>query len=215
MTRTLLALEAPAGYDVPDAHRPDSIVYGLLDLVAARDPATRIHSQAVADLAVAVASRLGIAGARLEGLRLAALLHDVGKLALPDSVLMKSAPLTEAEYELVKRHPLWSCRVAQGIGLAREGRWVLHHHERPDGRGYPHALRGDQIPLESHILHVADAFDALTSDRPYRPAQARMHALMAIVEGAGTDFHPDCVAALAAAATRGPEDAAFGHHPAA
>jgi putative nucleotidyltransferase with HDIG domain len=177
-------------------------VQSLLDLMAARDPSTRSHSIAVADLSVAIATALGVAQPQVRRVRTAALLHDVGKLGLPDAVLHKPAPLTEAEYALVERHPVWGHEIALGIGLGREALWILHHHERPDGRGYPHGLQGRAIPLESRILHVADAFDALTSDRTYRPAMTRRRALGAIVDGAGCDFDPECVAALTAAAAR-------------
>jgi HD-GYP domain-containing protein (c-di-GMP phosphodiesterase class II) len=171
-------------------------VLSLLELMSSRDPALRLHSEQVARMAVWIGLELSLPPLRLEVLRRAALLHDVGKLAVPDSILQKPGPLTQGEHAVVMRHVEWGYRIVSGIGLRREAHWVLHHHERPDGRGYPHRLSGDQIPTASRILHVADAFDALTAARPYRAALGPDDALAEIQAGTGTDFDFDCVAAL-------------------
>jgi HD-GYP domain-containing protein (c-di-GMP phosphodiesterase class II) len=164
-----------------------------------RDPGLRLHSDAVARMSVEIGARLGLSRAQREELRRAALLHDIGKLAVPDAVLCKPGPLDAREYSLIRSHPVWGHRITLAMGWVRESCWVLHHHERPDGGGYPHGISHHQIALEASILHAADAFDALTADRPYRPALSRADALCTIVDGAGTDFDPDCVAVLAAA----------------
>jgi putative nucleotidyltransferase with HDIG domain len=168
-------------------------ILALLDLIELQDPALRRHSESVASIAVAIAGSLGRPAARL---RTAALLHDVGKLGVPRSVILKPAPLTPAEYELIRRHPVTGFHIVDGIGLEREARWVLHHHERPDGHGYPDGLRDQEIPVEASILHVADAFDALTSDRPYRSALTVTEAFDTIADGAETEFDATCVAGL-------------------
>jgi putative nucleotidyltransferase with HDIG domain len=165
----------------------------LLELIEAHDAELRAHSQAVARHAVAIAATLGVPYRRL---RTAALLHDVGKLGVPRSLIQKPAALSAAEYELIRRHPVLGFHIVDGLGLEREARWVLHHHERPDGRGYPYGLRDREIPVEAGIIHVADAYDALTSDRPYRPALAPSDALETIAEGSETEFDAGCVAAL-------------------
>jgi putative nucleotidyltransferase with HDIG domain len=182
----------------PIPRRGDPAVRALLDLIGGRDPSLRRHSEAVARISVAVAEALELPPHRGDRLRSAALLHDVGKLAVPSAVIQKPAPLTADEYAVVRRHPVWGFHIVDAIGLTREARWVLHHHERPDGEGYPDGLRAGEIAAEASILHVADAFDALTADRPYRSALSYEAALATIADGAGTEFDPACVAALEA-----------------
>jgi polar amino acid transport system substrate-binding protein len=192
--------------DVKRAPLPDHgdpAARALLDLMAMHDPGLRLHAEGVARVAVAVARALGLTPQRGERLRTAALLHDIGKLGIPSSVIQKPAPLTEREYGLVQRHPIWGFHILLGIDLKREARWVLHHHERPDGCGYPDRLRDGEIPFEASILHVADAFDALTTDRPYRTALSAAEALATIADGAETDFNAACVTGLEAAITDG------------
>ena len=208
MIQILHPPEAPVSHDVAAAPPTDLVLHALLDLMAARDPGLRAHSVAVARLSVCIGKALGFRGVRLDRLRRAALLHDVGKLALPDSILSKPGPLSAREYEAVREHPSLGNRITLALGLAREANWVLHHHERPDGRGYPHGLVEPQIPAEAAIIHVADAYDALTSDRPYRKALPRTRALTAITAGSGRQFDRDCVAALVTAACGEPRAAA-------
>jgi HD-GYP domain-containing protein (c-di-GMP phosphodiesterase class II) len=131
---------------------------------------------------------------RLELLRLAGMLHDVGKVAVPDEILRKAGPLTEAEYDEIKRHPLIGADlVARVEGLDAIVPWIRHSHEHFDGTGYPNGLRGEDIPLAARILLVADAFDAMTSDRPYRGALSHEDALRELEEHAGGQFDPRCV----------------------
>ena len=197
MTRILQSLRHshPDALDFTGAD-PTSVC-ALLDLLEERDPGLRAHSEAVARMSVLIAAWLGLPAEHCERLRRAALLHDVGKLAIPDAILRKPGPLESGEFELIQSHPVWSHRIMLAMGWIDESCWVLHHHERPDGRGYPHGLRGDQTPIEPRILHVADAYDALTAERPYRAAMSSDDAFEIVVRSAGTDFDAACVTALA------------------
>jgi diguanylate cyclase (GGDEF)-like protein/putative nucleotidyltransferase with HDIG domain len=154
------------------------------------------HSRSVAALTVALARRLGVEGDELDQIRLAALLHDVGKIAVPESILSKPGPLSDTERDLVERHSLIGFELLRGMGLSPVDTYVLHHHEQWDGTGYPHRLAGAAIPFGSRIILVADAFDALTSDRSYRrgvSVEAAMHELQG---ESGRQFDPLIVAAL-------------------
>jgi HD-GYP domain-containing protein (c-di-GMP phosphodiesterase class II) len=130
-------------------------------------------------------------------LRLAGLLHDVGKIGISDAILQNPGPLTPEEYDVMKTHAPIGHGIVWASDLREQAEWILHHHERVDGTGYPDGLAGDEIPLESRIILVADAFEALTSDRPYRPGRTEGAALAEIERGAGTQFDPACVDALA------------------
>jgi HD-GYP domain-containing protein (c-di-GMP phosphodiesterase class II) len=133
----------------------------------------------------------------LAHLRIAAMLHDSGKVVLPDRILQKPDLLDELEYEEVKRHPETGAELINRVeGLGRIAEWVRHSHEHYDGSGYPDALKAEHIPLASRILLVADAFDAITSDRPYRAAQSQREALDELRRHAGQQFDPRCVDAL-------------------
>jgi HD-GYP domain-containing protein (c-di-GMP phosphodiesterase class II) len=172
------------------------MVEALAYAIEARDPATRGHGTRVTMLAEAIAVRLGWDDVRIEGLRLGARLHDVGKLAISTRVLAKPGPLDEHEVRLVRTHPLVGARLVGAVG----GRlaalpYVLYHHERWDGGGYPTGRAGEDIPLEGRVLAVADAYDAMTSNRPYRRAVSSERALEEVERCAGTQFDP-AVAAL-------------------
>jgi diguanylate cyclase (GGDEF)-like protein/putative nucleotidyltransferase with HDIG domain len=169
----------------------------LADAVDRRMNGKHHHSRAVADYAFAIASRLGWTGPQLGLLRLAATLHDVGKVAIPDRILNKPAALDAAEYAEIKRHVTVGAEMLSRIdGLDEIVPWVRHSHEHLDGSGYPDGLAGDEIPAASRILLVADAFDAMTSDRPYRRALAAHEAVDELRRHAGTQFDADCVTAL-------------------
>jgi HD-GYP domain-containing protein (c-di-GMP phosphodiesterase class II) len=144
-------------------------------------------------------------------MRLAGLLHDVGKIGVPDAILNKPDRLTDEEYAVMKRHSVLGCDIVRAADMPVEARWVRHHHERFDGGGYPDGLAGAEIPLESRIILVADAFEAMTSDRPYRRAPGQEVAISELRRHAGTQFDPAVVDALcrvldreAAAAAPGP-----------
>ena len=155
-----------------------------------------LHSQAVAALTVSLARRLGVEGEELEHVHLAALLHDAGKIALPDGILSKPGPLSEDERQLVERHPMIGYELLRDLGVELAASFVLHHHERWDGDGYPDGLAGAEIPFGSRLILVADAFDALTSDRAYRRAVSVDAAIHEIQSESGRQFDPLVVSAL-------------------
>jgi diguanylate cyclase (GGDEF)-like protein len=158
-----------------------------------------LHSARVAELATMIGGGLGLPEPRLALLRIAAMLHDVGKVSLPDSILRKPDALTDREYTRVKSHPVVGAElIARVEGLDEILPWIRHSHEHYDGSGYPDGLRGEAIPLESRILLVADAFDAMTGGRPYRRPITNREALEELRRAAGTQFDPRCVEALAA-----------------
>jgi diguanylate cyclase (GGDEF)-like protein len=164
-----------------------------------RDAYTGSHSERVADISVAISHQLGLSSEDIELTRLAASLHDLGKLAIPEEILRKPTQLTNAEWIVVQHHPQIGHRMLESLGIAPVADWVLHHHERWDGAGYPDRLVGDQIPLGSRIVFVADAFDAMTSNRVYRPSVGRDDALAELERCSGAQFDPTVVDALVAA----------------
>ena len=169
-----------------------SMLVELSAAVESRDPTTRGHAARVTALADAVARRLGWHEERIATLRIGGTLHDVGKVAVPIAVLLKRGPLTEAEREQIRAHPAAGARVVASIEAARCALpLVLHHHERWDGGGYPRGLRGEAIPEEARLLALADAYDAMTTDRPYRRAMPSALALAELERCAGTQFDPE------------------------
>ena len=169
----------------------------LARAVDARDAYTGSHSERVADLAARIATRLGIDREQVELTRLAGSLHDLGKLAIPEEILRKPGPLSEAERLVLERHPQIGFRMLESLGVDPVADWVLHHHERWDGSGYPDGVGGEEIPLGARIIFVADAYDAMTSDRVYRGRLTDDEAIAELDRCAGTQFDPDIVAALA------------------
>ena len=160
----------------------------LVDVMDRRDPATVRHSEEVARHCTEISRALGLPAERSERLGLAGVLHDVGKSALPDSILRKPGPLDDEEWVEMRRHPEIGASMVANEELADIRAWILAHHERPDGRGYPQGLRGPDIPLEARILAVADAYEAMMSDRVYRPALGPAAAREELRRGAGTQF---------------------------
>jgi putative nucleotidyltransferase with HDIG domain len=172
--------------------------------VEAKDPYTAGHSQRVQDIALAVGTQLGLERDRLESLRLAGLLHDIGKLAVPDAILTKPARLTEEEFALIQQHSEAGARIVGNLGRLRDAVPIIrHHHERWDGRGYPHRLAGDSIPIEAAVVGLADAWDAMTTDRPYHRALTVQEALDEVRTGRGTQFAPAVVDSFLATLSRG------------
>ena len=175
-------------------------IKALAAALDARDPYTAGHSERVSVISVAIGRALGLPADLIEVIRLGALLHDIGKIGVPDDVLMKPGALTAREYDIIKQHPVVGARILKSVPfLARHIPIVELHHERPDGRGYPKGLLDDDIPLPARIVHVADAYDAMTSARAYRTARPGVEALRELWRCAGTEFHADIVGALAMA----------------
>ena len=183
--------------DTPDRAAQYRAAESLAKAVDERDAYTGSHSQRVGEYSARIARRLGADEPAVELTRLAGNLHDLGKLAIPEEVLRKADSLNEAERLMLERHPQIGFRMLESLGVQPVAEWVLHHHERWDGAGYPNRLAGDQIPLGARIIFVADAYDAMTSDRDYRQAIPPRDALAELERCAGTQFDPAVVKALA------------------
>jgi putative two-component system response regulator len=172
----------------------EAVVVALARTVEARDNYTEKHLRRVANRGVAVAGRMGMSEREVEGVRLGGLLHDLGKIAIPDSVLHKPGPLDRAETALIRKHPEDGAEIVRPLRAFESPEpAVLHHHEHFDGTGYPYGLRGSSIPLAARIVAVADAFDAMTTDRPYRTAMAAAVAFQRLDDGRGEQWDPDVV----------------------
>src|SRR5215210_6113445 len=184
------------------AHGPDRAARfraaaSLAKAVDARDTYTGSHSTRVAELGAWIAECLGLDQEQVELTRLAGSLHDLGKLAIPEEILRKPGPLTPPERLVLERHTQIGHRMLESLGVDPVAEWVLHHHERWDGSGYPDRLRGDQIPLGARIIFVADAYDAMTSDRAYRGRLSPRDAVEEPERCSGTQFDPAIVATFA------------------
>ena len=181
--------------ELSDHIRANAIVL-LAESLDLRDPSTAAHSRTVATFAESIAREMGLDEERVERIRLAGILHDVGKISVPDAVLHKPGPLTPGERILIRKHPDMGARLLEGAGLEVIAGWVRAHHERPDGLGYPRGLTLDEIPLEARILAVADAYEAMTADRPYRAGVPAAAAWAELEREAGTQFDPVVIAAF-------------------
>jgi len=174
----------------------DATLHSLVKALDTRDTETESHSMRVVAYARTIAEAMGLTAAELEAISRGALLHDVGKIGIPDAVLRKPGPLTPAEWAEMRRHPALGFRMLAGIGFLKEAnQLVLQHHERYDGKGYPLGLSGNQIDLGARIFAVADTLDAMTSDRPYRRALSWETAYEELERCAGTQFDPEVVEA--------------------
>src|SRR6267142_398290 len=175
-------------------------IRALAAALDARDPYTAGHSERVGTLSVMMGRMMNLEAGALEVLRLGALLHDIGKIGVADEILRKDGPLTPEEFEQIKRHPALGARILRQVPFRAPHLPIVElHHERPDGRGYPFGLRGEDIPLDARIVHVADAFDAMTSARAYRAARPAAVAFAELERFSGMQFDPTCVEALLAA----------------
>ncbi|MBL1095835.1 HD-GYP domain-containing protein [Streptomyces coffeae] len=178
-------------------------IRALVQAVDIKDRYTRGHSERVGRASAMIARELGVSGDRLEALRIAGILHDVGKLGVPTRILRKNGPLTPDERRIIELHPEYGHEMVRGIGFLGEARAaILHHHERLDGTGYPYGLAGTQIPEFARVVAVADAFDAMTSTRTYRRARPVPTAVEELKRCAGSHFDPRMVRALARALDR-------------
>jgi hypothetical protein len=181
----------------------EATVGALCQAVETKDFYTRGHSDRVSRGSVMIAREIGMRGERVEAIRYAGMLHDVGKLGVPTRVLQKNGKLTEAEYAAIQLHPIRGLDIVREIGFLDEAlAGIMHHHERIDGRGYPVGLAGDEIPEFARVLAVADAFDSMTSNRSYRGARPVAEAIAELRKWAGTQFDPAFVDAFVAAIKR-------------
>jgi ribonuclease P protein subunit RPR2 len=173
----------------------------LAHVVEAKDPTTRGHLDRTAHYGLALARRIDPALAELPAVAYGFFLHDIGKVGIPESILCKAGPLTELEWVVMRSHPNQGARIVEPIPFMGEAVDIVRsHHERFDGGGYPRGLRGEEIPLAARIFSIADSFDAMTSDRPYRSALTTEEAVAEIRGAAGTQFDPRCVEAFEALA---------------
>ena len=168
-----------------------SVICGFNQLLDLRDLGTGVHSTRLAEWAVRVARKLGIPETDLYQLEVAALLHDIGKIGIPDSILKKQGKLTDAERGLMNKHPEYSWSILRLLpGLEKASLYALHHHESFNGAGYPAGLKGEEIPIGSRIVSVIDAYDAMISNRCYRQGLPHEDAVRRLLEGGGAQFDP-------------------------
>ena len=166
-------------------------IQALTRALEAKDPVTSGHAERVSFYSTAIARGMGLSEARIDNIMYAGLLHDIGKIGISDSVLQKPGRLTTDEYDRIKEHSAIGADILRDIDFLRDASKIIrHHHERYDGKGYPDGIGGEGVPIESYILGVADAFDAMTNDRPYRKALTAEEARDVIKEQAGKQFHP-------------------------
>jgi HD-GYP domain-containing protein (c-di-GMP phosphodiesterase class II) len=174
-----------------------SVICSFNQLLDLRDLGTGIHSTRLAEWAVRVARKLGLAESDFYQLEAAALLHDIGKIGIPDAILKKEGKLTDEEKALMNKHPEYSWSILRLFpGLDKASLYALHHHESFDGRGYPGNLKGDEIPIGSRIVAVIDAYDAMISNRCYRKGLSHEEAVTRLNQSAGTQFDPMVVHAF-------------------
>jgi len=182
----------------------DSLLQVLSAALDLRDQATKGHSLRLARLALAIGGELGFSDEELSHLEQAAMLHDMTKLELPKEILTKAGPLTDDEWQKIQRHPEMGYEMVRNAPFLQEaGEIILHHHERHDGGGYPHGLKGEEIPLAAHVFAVAEGYDAITSSKPYRQAGSHTSAVEEIKDNAGSQFDPTVVEAFLEANRKG------------
>jgi HD-GYP domain-containing protein (c-di-GMP phosphodiesterase class II) len=187
-----LAIVFPSRLSGASQYRP-----GRARIVHISDREIRAHNGRVGLLCVRIGRQLGMTAAEQRVLARSGLLHDIGKLGIPGSILHKHDPLDDSEWKLMKTHPEVGLKILQWAGnVERALLAVLYHHERMDGTGYPHGLVGDAIPIEARVVAVADMYDVLTSDRPYRLAQNEKEARRVLEDAAGPHLDPVVVSAL-------------------
>lgn len=179
-----------------DAERFLAVILDLAEAVDVRFSGSARHSETVGRYAEMMARELGFSERHTSRMRLAGLLHDIGKVGVPDSILRKPGKLTDEEFETIRRHPALGAQILEHPSLADIREWVGAHHERPDGRGYPLGLKGEAIAVEARILAVADAYEAMTSDRSYHASMTHEEARTELQRCAGSQFDPQVVAAL-------------------
>jgi HD-GYP domain-containing protein (c-di-GMP phosphodiesterase class II) len=188
--RALLTLENLTLHESVFSNLYDTLK-ALINSLEARDPYSRHHSVRVTHIAAIFSEKLHLAAELIASLRMAGALHDIGKIGIPDAILLKPDKLTPAEAEIIRQHPVIGDNIVAPLNLLpRERALILHHHERWDGKGYPMGLAGEDIPFLPRIIALADSYDAITSDRPYRKRRTHEEALAELTANAGTQFDP-------------------------
>jgi putative nucleotidyltransferase with HDIG domain len=185
---------APRGQE--ESHVELAALLSLAEALDLRETGSTSHSHRVARFAELMARELGLGPDSVEHVRLAGILHDVGRIGMPEELLQKAGPLSGEEWRLVRSHPAIGARMVETTDFGDIRSWILSHHERPDGLGYPDGRAGDELPMEARILAVADAYEAMTAERPYRPALAPDEAARELRRGAGGQFDAQVVEAL-------------------
>jgi len=185
-------------------------VQALANAIEARDQYTRGHTERVYHLSEILARELGWGEEQLGDLKMGGLLHDIGKIGVPDSILNKPGPLSPEEFEIMKKHPETGARMIESIQFLKQAiPYILYHHERHDGTGYPRGIKGEEIPYPGRLLAVVDTLDAITSDRPYRGGRSLSEAIDEIKRNSGSQFHPEVVDACVRAYESGKLDHLF------
>jgi len=171
-----------------------STLYAFVEAIEARDPYTKQHSASVSGFAMSIAKKSGCSQEEIAKLNISGNLHDIGKIGIPDSILLKPGQLTDDEYKIIKKHPVIGSNIIGHLGMWTDEQDIIrHHHERFDGKGYPDNLKGEDIPFLARILSVADVYDALTTDRSYRQKMSGKVAVEIIKENSGSQFDPNIV----------------------
>ncbi len=206
-------LSAQERAETAERHRTLSAITALARAVDAKDPTTQAHSEHVATVAALIAEHLGLDAALRTAIHEAGLVHDVGKIGVPDAVLLKPGGLTDKEFAIMRSHAALGAQIVSDVLSEEQTAWVRHHHERLDGFGYPDGISGDAIPLGARIIAVADAWDAMTADRSYRSALDERAVLDVMCEGAGTQWCEQSIMALVALYERGALHSRGTHQP--
>lgn len=181
----------------------DGTIRALTQLLDLKDLKTGLYSRQLADWAQRVAEHMGVGADQLAEVEIAALLHDLGKIGVPDAILQKPGPLNDDEVAVIRRHPEYGWAILNSIpGFEKTSLLVLHHHERFDGKGYPAGLSGKTIPIGARIVAVVDTLDAMLSDRPYRPSYSVPEVLQRLKPEAGSQFDPDVLGYFVELASR-------------
>ncbi len=184
-------IPATPGWGGPIEQANSGALRALVRMLDARDTETEAHSRRVVQISLTLGMALGLAPAELRAIEVGAMLHDVGKIGVPDSILRKPAPLSTDEWHVMRQHPELGHDILSELGFLKSALpLVLHHHERWAGDGYPHRLRGNDIPLGARIFAVADAYDVIRSRRPYKPPYSHPVAVDIIRRDTGTHFDP-------------------------
>lgn len=191
MASTLKLIPATPGWGGPIEQANSGALRALVRMLDARDTETEAHSRRVVHIALTIGMALGLPPAELRSLEVGAMLHDVGKIGVPDSILRKPGPLTSDEWLVMRQHPQIGCTILAELGFLKTALpLVLHHHERWTGDGYPDRLKGNDIPLGARIFAIADAYDVIRSRRVYKPPYSHRTAVDIIRRDTGTHFDP-------------------------